>query len=542
MDGGTNCNNNDMKFALEWPDTLKQRLKLNNDIIKDTFKQKDFIEATSKQIDIGYPSKQYPNKEEIDSLLHSKIKALESIKATLIQDAELAKAACSAQSHDREASVKPPPHQQSDNDKNKPDCVYKLYKLQNDSSELAQQIEIPPYSILGVKYNHKIDLTKLISVTNYAKFHKTLYSYYYAMIENDPLTIYCQYFHNNIICNHKLQFKTTQDMQTRIRKRFRYHCQTHHFNELNLANLFDTVNPMIWNSIRHVLTFKPDLTEQEQSLKIEQIEKFDPPKSTQHTEKITKIINENTVLEEYLITKQQEYEKKLKATEKTQHKYDKLMIQNNKLKDTNNILIEKLKKIKTSKVATLTTTNNKVTKPNTPTIHMSAPKIQISKQLNILPLEHQELLHDRRISNDNNNNSTLASSPQVINDNFNNLMNVTTNNEPLSVMSPMYHDNHSYGLPMNPNALPEYQPRLQNTSNQLMIPSLDMNNQTHFNTQSISMQAAQPRLQDHHLLHNSRNIGDKGAKFIISSMNRNIKNISNISNIPPDPRLRYNNW
>lgn len=618
---------NTMKFALEWPDKLKQRLKLNNEIIKDSFKDKDFIDAVSKQVSLNltHSSKRQDvaaikkalrgksyNKGKINSILNSKIKALELIKATLVEDAAFEKQAWSdkkdladqqstnpsssslvsmtAEINQVNGNLASPQHslddQQPQNDdlsdkKKKPVFVYRVYKLRDDFSYEPERLEVPTCSILDIKHNPSLNLSKLTSVTNFHRFQYTLYSYYYALMEDDPLTVYCQHFENNILCNQKIAFKNTEDMRIRIKKRLRYHCLTHHFKRLDLNRLFETVNPMLWSSIRLVLKYKKDLSDEEKQLRIEQASAASAaytysPETTEPTDATTPTPNTTTVnpgetldeygfskgdltvVQEFISEKEADCEKKLKEMKKVQNKYETLFKRTERLKAANKSLTEKVKnlksqipkKTKSTKVATTTTVASSTTslKTNKVTKSKKAPKKKAV--LNRKVTKHNDLSNENENEEpiiegaESNNtllfaqNNSFVSSPPVLNDNFNNLMNAASNNESMSVMSPMYHDNNNYGLQMNPN---EYQSRLPNTNNQVMIPPLDINSQTQFNGNSVSIQAGQPRLPNPTLLNNTKSLGGKPSKPVISPAIRNINNLAN--NQPnSNSKLGYNNW
>ena len=141
----------------------------------------------------------------------------------------------------------------SDGDKRKQE-IYKVYKLKKPVKSQPESVVFPKNAILEIKRNADLDFSKLIMVAIDPRA-RTTNTFYFGYLVGDPLSVYCQYFHNHVLCNSKITFKDENELKLKLARRCRNHLMSSHGVEsiVNKEKLLETINPLKSDMLTQIL-------------------------------------------------------------------------------------------------------------------------------------------------------------------------------------------------------------------------------------------------------------------------------------------------
>lgn len=158
----------------------------------------------------------------------------------------------------------------SDSEKRKEE-IYKVYKLKKPIKSQPEPVKFPKSAILEIKRNVDLDFSKLIMVAIDPRA-RTTNTFYFGYLVGNKLSVYCQYFHNHVLCNSKITFKDANELKLKLARRCRNHLMSSHGVEstVDKAKLLETINPLKVDMLVQILLSKRKLPwDNERAKKIE---------------------------------------------------------------------------------------------------------------------------------------------------------------------------------------------------------------------------------------------------------------------------------
>lgn len=318
-----------MRLALRWPDDLREKLKQSHQLLKESYLEpshkitKPKNTKTGKKINIpGITDTSLENstattKTKVNPIFASteftktalnertepktyaqqskEIKELQKKISRLLQQRELEKTKQQQQQHELKKCLNmkyqwKTPHKSykaevlgikpvhivedtdipSDSERRREE-IYKVYKLKKLIKSQPEPVKFPKSAILEIKRNVDLDFSKLIMVATDSRA-RTTNTFYFGYLVGNPLSVYCQYFHNHVLCNSKITFKDENELKLKLARRCRNHLMSSHGVEstVDKEKLLETINPLKVDMLVQILLSKRKLPwDKERAKKIE---------------------------------------------------------------------------------------------------------------------------------------------------------------------------------------------------------------------------------------------------------------------------------